>query len=188
MSTGRAVQIVEAYAQTLLDLARQSKIVDAVEEDLETVSTLLKQERNFQAFLASPYFAEQTKQNVVRKVLSGKINDLTNNFLSVLLDHNRGALLADVIDRFRQLCRAERGYRAITAVVSRPLPEPQKAKLAEDLAAAMSVKVDLDIRVDPSILGGVIFRYGDKMLDNSVRGRLARTVSRIVNSENRYKQ
>ncbi len=187
MSNGAAMQIIESYAQSLLDLARQSEIIDAVEEDLETVSALLKQEPNFQAFLASPYFAEQTKRDLVRRVLAGRFNGLTLNFLSVLVDHNRGALLPEIIGRYKQFYRVYRGYQTVTAVVSRPLREDQKAKLAEDLAAALHAKVDLDVHVDPSILGGVVFRYGDKMLDNSVRGRLARTVNRIVNSENRYK-
>jgi F-type H+-transporting ATPase subunit delta len=187
MSKGGAVQIVEAYAQCLLDLAGQSEIIDPVEEDLESVAALLAREPSFQAFLSSPYFAEQTKRDLVRKILAGKLNALTLNFLSVLIDHDRGRLLPDIIDRYKQFHRVHHGYRAVTAIVSRPLPEDQRARMAEELAGAMQTKVDLDVRVDPSILGGVIFRYGDKMLDNSIRGRLVRTVNQIVNSENRYK-
>jgi F-type H+-transporting ATPase subunit delta len=185
MSNGAAAQIVETYAQSLLDLAGESEIIDAVEEDLEAVAGLLTQEPSFHAFLASPYFAEQTKRDLVRKVLAGRLNGLTLNFLSVLIDHNRGVLLPEILDRYRQLYRVHRGYRTVTAVVSHPLGEDRKARLAEDLAAAMRAKVDLEVRVDPSILGGVIFRYGDKMLDNSVRGRLARTVEHITHPERR---
>ena len=53
---------------------------------------------------------------------------------------------------------------------------------------AMRAKIDLEVLVDPSILGGVIIRHSDKMLDNSVRGRLVRTVGRIANPENRFKR
>jgi F-type H+-transporting ATPase subunit delta len=186
MSNGVAARIVETYAQSLLDLARESGIIDAVEEDLEVVSALLEREPEFQAFLSSPYFAEQTKRDLVRKALAGRINDLTLDFLSVLIDHDRGMLLPEIVERYKQFYRSYRGYQTVTAIVSHPLREDQRARLAEDLAAAMHAKVDLEVRVDPSILGGVIFRYGDKMLDNSVRGRLTRTVDRIVNSENRY--
>lgn len=185
MNSGVVARLVETYAQSLLDLARQSAIIDVVEQDVEIVSALLEQEPSLQGFLASPYFAEQTKRDLVRKVLCGRLNDLTLNFLSVLIDHNRGAFLPEIIDRYKQLYRIHRGYQTITAVVSHPLREDQKAKLAQDLAAAMHAKVDLDVHVDPSILGGVIFRYGDKMLDNSVRGRLVRTVEQITHPERR---
>jgi len=185
MTSGVAARIVETYAQSLLDLAKESAIIDAVEEDVEAVAALLEREPSFQAFLASPYFAEQSKRDLVRKILAGRLNDLTLNFLSVLIDHDRGALLPEIIDRYTQLYRVHRGYQTVTAIVSHPLREDQKARLAEDLAAAMHVKVDLDVHVDASILGGVIFRHGDKMLDNSLRGRLARTVERITHPERR---
>lgn len=185
MSNGTVTLIVEAYAQSLLDLADQSDVVDTVETDLETVATLLAREPAFQAFVASPYFAEQTKRDLVHKVFADKLHRLTLNFLFVAMDHNRGKLLREIIDRFTQVYRARRGYRTVTAVVAQPLREDQRAKLTKDLAEAMQATVDLDVRVDPSIIGGVILRYGDKMLDNSIRGRLARTVSRITHPERR---
>lgn len=188
MSNGTRTLVVEAYAQSLLDLADESNVVDTVETDLETVSALLAREPRFQAFMASPYFAEQTKQDLLRKVFADKLHRITLNFLFVTMDHNRGRLLRDMIDRYTQLYRARRGYRTVTAVVARALREDQRAKLSQDLAEAMHATVDLDVRVDPAILGGVILRYDDKMLDNSIRGRLARTVGRAVNPENRHER
>ena len=185
MNSGVAVAVVEAYAQSLLDLAEQSQVVDAVETDLETIASLLAREPMFQAFLASPYFAEQAKRDVISRVFSDKLHRLTLNFLAVAIDHNRGRLVPEIADRYMQLYRTRSGYRTVTAVVAQALDRDQQAKLAQDLAEAMNTKVDLDVRVDPSILGGVILRYGDSMLDNSIRGRLARTVGRITHPERR---
>jgi F-type H+-transporting ATPase subunit delta len=56
------------------------------------------------------------------------------------------------------------------------------------MAEAMRAKIDLEVQVDPSLLGGIIIRHGDKLLDNSVRGRLTRTVSQVANPENRHKK
>ncbi len=185
MSNSTRTLVVEAYAQSLLDLADQSGVVDTVETDLETVSALLAREPSFQTFVASPYFAEQTKRNLIRKVFADKLHRITLNFFFVAMDHNRGRLLREIIDRFTQMYRTRRGYRTVTAIVARPLREDQQAKLAKNLGEAIQATVDLDVRVDPSILGGVVFRYGDKMLDNSVRGRLVRTVDRITHPERR---
>ncbi len=183
MSSGTSTLLVEAYAQSLLDLAEQAQAVDVVQADAEALSSLLREESTFQAFLASPYFAEQTKQDLITRVFSDRLHRLTLNSIAVAIEHNRGRILPEIVDQYLQLCRARSGYRTVTAVVAQELPEDQRAKLSQDLAEAMNVRVDLEVRVDPSILGGVIFRYGDKVLDNSIRGRLVRTVSRITHPE-----
>jgi F-type H+-transporting ATPase subunit delta len=188
MKSGTAVRVADIYARSLLDLAKESKMVDAEATDLEVIATLLAQQPDLGAFFASPYFAEQTKRDLIRSAFPGKLNRLTVDFLSVMIDHNRGELLPRILERFRQLYREYQGYEAVSVTVARKLSEEQVQKLARDLAEAMRIKIDLDVQVDPSILGGVIIRHGDKLLDNSVRGRLHRTVSQVANPENRFKQ
>jgi F-type H+-transporting ATPase subunit delta len=188
MNTGTATHLADTYARSLLDLAKEAQAVEAIAADLETVSALLAQEPDFETFLASPYFAEQTKRDVIRKVLTGKLHDLTLRFLYVMIDHSRGPLLPQILERFRQLHRAYQGYEAVTVTVARSLSQEQIDKLAQDLAQAMHAKIDLAVQVDPSLLGGIIIRHGDNMLDNSVRGRLRHTVHQVANPENRYKK
>jgi F-type H+-transporting ATPase subunit delta len=187
MTTASATRIAGIYAHTLLDLAQQSQTVEPVAADLDGVSALLKQQPNFQAFLASPYFAEQTKGDLVRRVFTGKLNSLTLHFLSVMIDHDRGAFLPHIIDRFHQLHREYQGYKPVTVTVARPRSQEQLGKLSQELAEALNAKVDLDVHVDPSLLGGVIIRYGEEMLDNSIRGRLARTIHQLTNPQKRQK-
>jgi F-type H+-transporting ATPase subunit delta len=185
VSTGTAAHIADIYARSLLELAEQSRSVDAVANDLETVSTLLEQNPDFEAFLASPYFAEQTKRDLVRKVLTGKLQALTLNFLSVMIDHDRGMFLPEIIGRYRQLYRVYQGYRTVEVTVAQPMNDEQMEKLSRELAEALHAKVDLDVHVDPSIIGGVVIRYEDKMVDNSVKGRLARTVNQLLTPQRR---
>jgi F-type H+-transporting ATPase subunit delta len=188
MKSGTATRLADIYARSLLDLAKESRIVDAVAADLEVIANLLAQQPELEAFLASPYFAEQTKRDLIRGTFTGKLNRLTVDFLSVMIDHNRGELLPRILERFRQLYRAYQGYEAVSVTVARKLSEEQVQKLARDLAEAMRAKIDLEVQVDPSLLGGIIIRHGDKLLDNSVRGRLTRTVSQVANPENRHKK
>jgi F-type H+-transporting ATPase subunit delta len=188
MNTATAARLADIYARCLLDLAKESRTVEAVAADLEAVSTLLAQQPDLEAFLASPYFAEQTKRDLIREVLTGRLQRMTVNFLSVLIDHNRGAVLPGILERFRQLYRAYQGYETVSVTVAQSLSQEQFQKLAWELSEALRAKIDLDVLVDPSILGGVIIRHADKMLDNSVRGRLIRTVSQVANPENRHKK
>jgi len=188
MITATATHVADIYARSLLDLAKEAHTVEAVAADLEVISALLAQERDLEAFLASPYFAEQTKRDLIRKVLTGRLNVLTLHFLCVMIDHGRGALLPGILDRFRQLHREYQGYEAVTVTVAQSLSQEQIDRLTQDLARALRAKIDLEVQVDPSVLGGIIIRHGDNMLDNSVRGRLRRTVSQVANPENRYKK
>lgn len=185
MKTGTAAHIADIYARSLLELAEQSRSVEAVANDLETVSMLLEQNPDFEAFLASPYFAEQTKRDLVRKVFTGKLQALTLNFLSVMIDHDRGMFLPAIIGRYRQLYRVYQGYRTVEVTVAQPMSDEQAEKLSRELAQALQAKVDLDVHVDPSIIGGVVIRYDDKMVDNSVKGRLARTVNQLLTPQRR---
>jgi F-type H+-transporting ATPase subunit delta len=188
MITVTATRVADIYARSLLDLAKEAHTVETVAADLEVVSALLAREPDLEAFLASPYFAEQTKRDMIRRVLTGRLDDLTLHFLCVMIDHSRGALLPGIIDRFRQLHREYQGYETVTVTVAQSLSKEQIDTLVQDLTQALRAKIDLEVQVDPSILGGIIIRHGDNMLDNSVRGRLTRTVSQVANPENRYKK
>jgi len=187
MNAGVVTRIADIYAQILLDLADESQAVEEVAADLDAVSTLLEQQPDFEAFLASPYFAEQTKRDFVRRVFAGKLQTLTLSFLSVTAEHNRGGFLPEIIGRFKQLYREYLGYQTVEVTVARPISPEQLEGLSHELAEALKAKVDLDVHVDPSILGGVVIRYGEEMLDNSVRGRLARAINQLTNPQKRQK-
>jgi F-type H+-transporting ATPase subunit delta len=187
MKTAAAARIAEVYAGALLDLAEQSHEVETVWADLDAVSTLLTQNPDFRAFLASPYFAQQAKQDVVRKLFSGRVQPLTLHLLLVMIDHDRAAMLPEIIERYRQLYRVYQGYETVSVTVAQPIDEQHKEKLTRELAEALNTKIDLDVHVDPAILGGTIIRYDDKMVDNSARGRLGRTVRQLLDLQKKGK-
>jgi F-type H+-transporting ATPase subunit delta len=188
MNAAAAGHIADIYAHSLMDLAGQSRAVEDVESDLDVLAAVLARQPALLEFLASPYFAEPAKCDLVRKVLSGRTHPLTLNLLCVMIDHNRGALVSEVIDRYRHLFRMRQGYQTVTVTVAQTMSEPQRDKLRQDLTEAMKTKIDMDVHVDPSIVGGVIIRAGDRMVDNSMRGRLNRVVHRLTGALRRKQQ
>lgn len=187
MSTGTVAHLADIYTRSLMDLATEAGRVDDVAADFEAISTLLSQNPDFEAFLASPYFDEKAKRDLLRKILTDRLQRLTLNFLFVMIDHNRGKLLPAVIGRYRQLYRLYQGYQPVDVTVAQPLSDEEAAKLSREMAEALNAKIDLDVHVDPAILGGMVVRYDDKMVDNSVKGRLARTVNQWLNPQKRQK-
>ena len=180
-TAGASSRISEIYAGPLFELAAEAELVDAVKTDLDMIAELLAGESSLGLFLSSPYFPEDEKADLLGKVLSEKLNNLTLDFLLAVLRHNRMRFLADIIDRYDQLRDSYRGCHPVAVTVSKPLSEDQQRKLSADLAGALRCQVRLEQSVDPSILGGVSIRYADRVVDNSVKARLTRAVHEITN-------
>jgi len=132
--------------------------------------------------MTSPIFSLEQKQQLVEKSFGNSLNNLTSDFLMVVISHNRITFLPYIIAKYEKLYQNYHNYCNIRVTVSQPLsPEGN-----EDLKTALSVamkndKILLDTTVEPSIVGGIIINYnGDMVIDNSVSGRLKRAVDTII--------
>lgn len=174
------IRLRENYANILFELARENQALDVVKGDLETIAGIIKEENDLIKFLMSPYFSMPSKEQLVMTALSGRIAELTMNFLMVLIKHNRAGLLPEIILSYGQLWDAERCCYPVEVTVSRPLEPGEAKKLAADMEAAVGGTVRLKWAVNPDILGGAIIRCRDKIIDNSVHHRLRAAVKTII--------
>jgi F-type H+-transporting ATPase subunit delta len=178
-----AVHLAEIYARALFELAERSKMVNAIKDDLDIVQNLIIKEKDFGALMASPYFSPDYKEQIAQKIFSGKLSDLTIDFLRVVIRHNRMVFLPQIINRFNEIWEAHHGYKIVQVTVSQVLNSQETEMLSADMARAMNNKVKLQIGVNPSIMGGVIIRFGDRVIDNSIRSRLRRAVNTIMSRQ-----
>lgn len=191
-----AVHLADIYARALFELARQahgglaerSKAVNAIKDDLDIVQDISVQEENFGALMTSPYFAPEHKQQILLKIFSGKLSDLTVDFLRVVIRHDRMIFLPRIISRFGELWEAHHGYKIVQVTVSKAMNDQQTGELSTNIANAMNSKVKLQIGINPSIMGGIIIRYGDRVIDNSIRGRLRRAVNIIMSKQEKQEK
>jgi F-type H+-transporting ATPase subunit delta len=189
MRSADAVRVADIYARSLAEVARGAADGgDTVERDLEALSTVMTQEPQFRAFLVSPYFSESVKQDMVHKVFDGKMDPIVLNFLLVVVAHHREAVLDQMINHYRQLSHARRGLQAVRATVARPLSDEQRVGLLSNLTGALKSEVELDVRVDPSIIGGIVIHYAGQKVDNSIRTRLHRVVGEIARLQVEHKE
>lgn len=178
-----AVHLADIYARALFELAERSKMVNAIKDDLDIVQDISVQEKEFRTLMASPYFSADYKEQIVQKIFSGKLCDLTIDFLRVVIRHNRMMFLPQIIDRFGQLWEAHHGYQIVQVTVSQAMDSRETERISADIAHAMNNKVKLQVGVNPSIMGGIIIRYGDRVIDNSIRSRLRRAVNTIMSRQ-----
>jgi F-type H+-transporting ATPase subunit delta len=175
-----AVHLAEIYARALFELAERSKMVNAIKDDLDIVQDICIKEKDFGVLMVSPYFSSDCKEQILQNVFSGKLNDLTIDFLRVVIGHDRMVFLPQIIDRFNEIWEAHHGYKIVQVTVSQAMNSQETEMLSADMARAMNNKVKLQIGVNPSIMGGVIIRFGDRVIDNSIRNRLRRAVNTIM--------
>lgn len=172
--------IERVYAGSLFELADQSGMLDAVKDDLDSWTAICSSEEDFEKLIISPYFSSEYKQQLVRRVLSDKIADLTMNFLAVVIRHNRTAFLKKIIEKFHGLWRVREGYCDVQVTVAEPVGNQQRATIAAAIAEALEKKASLQFVVNPAIIGGVIIRYDDKVIDNTIRTRMNKIVETIL--------
>ncbi len=175
-------RLAEIYAQPLFDLAVEQQQVKTVEEDMDLVMALLQAEPLLGRFLVSPFILLEQKCDLLQRVLSQRVSDLTLHFLRVVLKHNRAFCLGDITTRFCQLCSVHAGHCTVDLTVATALSQEEKALTTAELTDALHAQVRLNVVVDPSILGGTVIRYDGKRVDNSVQGRLQRVIHNITHA------
>ena len=181
MVSGSHRQVVhEVYSEVLFDLAEQGGELDGVQEELVAVSRVLKMEPEFAELLSSQVVKGQEKAEIIRRVFGGRLSELTVNFLSVLARRGRIGFLGGVSDRFETLVDAHHNRRLVEVTMAAEPDDERLEKLKADLAAALDSKVKVTVKVDPKIIGGIVIKKGDTLIDSSVRTTLDRMVKAVT--------
>jgi F-type H+-transporting ATPase subunit delta len=161
------------YASALFDLARDERQVDAVADSLNQFDTLLKESADLRRLVRSPVFSAEEQEAAIGAVLDkAGIGGLAGNFIRLAASNRRLFALPDMIDAFRTLVQDSKGIvRAQVRVAEKPsdtVIEEIKASL-RDIAKA---DVDVDLVIDPSLIGGLVVKMGSRMVDASLKTKL----------------
>lgn len=177
----------EIYCEVLFELAEEAGQVDSVMDDLASVEEVLRADPEFTAIMTSPTIKGEEKAKVARRVFTGKVNDLTLDFLSVLAKRNRMRNLFDISLKYESLIDKHYHRHLVEVTLAHQPDQKEIEKIKARIGDAVGGQVKLSIEVDPSIVGGMILYKDGKVIDNSVATRLKRAVGIIV-EKTRYKQ
>ena len=161
------------YATALFELARDEKSIDAVRADLDRFEALLNDSADLKRLVRSPVFSADTQSKALSAVLDkAGIAGISANFLKVLTANRRLFAVADVIRAFRALVARFKGEASAEVTVAETLSDRHLDALKTALKTVTGKDVTLNVKVDPSIIGGLVVKLGSRMVDSSLRTKL----------------
>src|SRR4051795_7794179 len=164
-------EIASVYARSLFEVARDHSRLDVVREQLGQLADALDGDQQLQVFFFSPYFSTQEKKEGLGRVLSGA-DPIVVNFLELLIEKHRMPALFRIRRTFDALWREENRLLPVSVTSAVALDDATVRQIGDRIAQQTGRRVDLTARVEPDILGGIIVRVGNSVLDASIRHRL----------------
>src|SRR5207244_2481013 len=172
--------VVRRYARALFDTANRSGMVEQVENDLKTVDQVLRIIPRMLRALRAPTIAASRKQELLDRAFGTRIGPLAMRFLKLVVQRRREDILSNVYLEYHRLANEARGILPVQVTAAVPLSDPERESLAQSLHARTGKQIVLQVSIDPGILGGLVLRMGDTVLDGSVRTRLEQLRARLL--------
>jgi F-type H+-transporting ATPase subunit delta len=163
---------VSTYAEALFGAARERGEFEEVLSDLGEFVDALHESEELRLFFYGGQIPERQKRRALDGLTEG-MRISTTNFLKVLVDNGREAILEEVLARYEELVKEHLGRVEVAVTTAVELSEDQRDRLKERLGDVLEGReIILETNVNPDLIGGAVFRYGGRMMDGSIRGRL----------------
>lgn len=178
LETGK---VASRYARALFEGALATQSLQAVHNDLTTLGAMLSQVPELSAFLENPTIPLAEKQAFLNERFSTQLHEQTFRLLSLMVENDRPECLSAVVEAFQTLLNTHENTITAEIITAIPLDKDLAKRLQETLATVYGYKkVDLDTRVDSDILGGVVVKIGDRLIDGSFTGQLHQLMSAMA--------
>ncbi|MGB0681710.1 MAG: F0F1 ATP synthase subunit delta [Magnetovibrionaceae bacterium] len=169
-----ATGLAARYASALFDLAVADKALDTVAADLDQLHQMVQESEDLNRLLSSPVISRDDQKKAMAAIAEkAGFSKLTQNFIGTVAANRRLFALPGMLVAFRRQLAAHRGEATAEVVSAKPLSDAQLAALADSLKKAIGTKVSVESKVDPSLLGGLVVKVGSKMIDSSLKTKLA---------------
>jgi F-type H+-transporting ATPase subunit delta len=166
-------EIADVYSRSLFEVAKEHDVLDEVHDELGQLADELAENREMQLFFFSPYFSAQEKKDGIGKIIDGG-NEYFVRFLELLTERHRMPVLMRIRRAFEDLYAEERKLLPVTITSAVELDESTVKEIGARIEEQTGRRVELAQQVDPDVVGGLVMRVGNVVLDASIRARLER--------------
>jgi ATP synthase F1 delta subunit len=164
-------EIATVYARSLFEVAQEQKKLEQVHDQLGEFADALDETRELQVFFFSPYFSTQEKKDGLKKAVSGT-EDIFENFLELLIEKHRMPAVFRVRRELDRLWEKEHQLLPVEVTSAIELDKQTVKQIGDRIGEQTGQKVELSAKVEPDILGGIVVRVGNSIIDASIRARL----------------
>lgn len=176
------VQLARKYSTAIFEIAKEEDKLVEYGEELSGVVEALKNVPSALNFLANPQVETKTKKELLQKIFAKRLTQNLYNFLMLLVDKRRIALLEAIEADFHRQSNEARGIIIADVTTAKTASKNQQKAIQKKLAAVTGKKVELRLHEDSTIIGGVIVKIGDRRIDGSVAGRLGALKSELLSN------
>ncbi|HEV3135762.1 MAG TPA: ATP synthase F1 subunit delta [Acidimicrobiia bacterium] len=170
---------VEAYSQAYFEVARAEKKGGAIDDDLFRFARALDANDDLRMALGDKTIPAERRIAIVEELMGGTALPVSVGMVSMVVGADRAGELPEIVDRFLELSAEQRQHEVAEVRAAVPLDDRLRDRLAEALSHATGKQVEVKVVVDPDVLGGVVARIGDTVIDGSVRHRLDQLKERL---------
>jgi F-type H+-transporting ATPase subunit delta len=171
--SNHASPIATAYARSLLELANERTQAEPIRQELGALRQIINDNKSFGLFLSDPAIGTVERGETVKKIFGGKVSPLMGSFLGVLNEKGRLGLLTQIADAYDDLLDEQLGKVEVDVTVAQKLDVKQLEQVRQRVSAALKKDAVVHQYVDESIIGGMVLRVQDKLIDASVKTQLA---------------
>jgi ATP synthase F1 delta subunit len=172
-------EIAAVYARSLFEVAKEQNKLDAVREQIGQFADSLEQTRELQVFFFSPYFSSKEKEDGLDRAVTDA-DPIVVNFLKLLIENHRMPVIFRLRREFDGLWRKENRLLPVQVTSAVELDDATVKHIGDRIAEQTSRRIDLSSSVDPDILGGIVVRVGNSVLDASIRNRLEKLRKQVA--------
>jgi F-type H+-transporting ATPase subunit delta len=179
-SKGKTLGAANAYARALLELATERQMQMQVGDEMRSVRELLEANPTFASFLRDPGIGATERTATLTKVFQGRVSPLLFNTLRVMNDHDRLGILGQVAEQYQQQLDKQMGKIEVDVTVAQRLDPQTLEQVRQRVSTALGKDAVVRQVVDESIIGGLVLRVEDKLIDASVRSQLESMKQRLM--------
>jgi len=172
-------EIAQVYARSLFEVAEEHDNLDDVREQIGQFADALSESREMQTFFFSPYFSTEEKKQGLEKALDGA-DETVANFLALLTENHRMPALFRIRRELDRMWRDVNQLLPVQITSAIELDEAVAKQIGEEIGRQTGRKVELTSTVDPDVLGGIVVRVGNSIIDASIRTRLERLRKQVA--------
>ena len=176
-------ELANKYAKAVFELKKKKKKLQEVENDLKFIVQTISSQQDLSDFIYHPHVKLEAKKEIFTKIFRAEIGDLTNKFMSLLFDKKREMLLPQIVGEFEVLANEAQNIIKAQVIVATALNVEQRTALINKLSMATGKTVVAEYKIDTGILGGVIVKIGDKLIDGSIVRQIAALKAQLLADE-----